>query len=99
MTGVRRSLFEVTGLCSAGVSKGLPAAPMAAAGGWWWAATGAPATADHAFMTTSRSSAEGTIDAKWRDGYLGEPTVPPVSLKQNLNWLARNPGPPVRQAP
>ncbi len=99
LAGVQRSLFGVTGLCSASASKCLSGG---ADGGGWRVVVGAnlsTRTADHAFMTTSRSSAEGTIDAKWRDGYVGEPTDPPVSLKQNLNWLARKLGPPVRQAP
>ena len=49
--------------------------------------------ADHAFMTNTDSSAKGTIDPKWRNGWSGEPLNPPISLKQNLNWLARRLGP------
>jgi hypothetical protein len=99
LAGVRRSLLEVTGLCTAGVSRCLP---LGADGGGWRVVLGAnlsTGNADHAFMSTSASSSEGTIDAKWRYGYDGEPLDPPVSLKQNLNWIARKLGSPMRQAP
>ena len=99
LAGARRSLFDVTGLCSAGVSRCLP---FGADGGGWRVVVGgnlATGNADHAFMSTGASSSEGTVDARWRYGYDGEPQDPPVSLKQNLNWMARKLGPPVRQAP
>jgi hypothetical protein len=96
--GVRRSLHDVTGLCSSTVDKCL----VGGRDGGGWRVVLAPDVAgrpDHAFMTSTDSSALGTIDAKWRHGWAGEPMDPPASLKENLNWLARRLGGGVLQVP
>jgi hypothetical protein len=96
--GARRSGHAVTGLCGAVHTTQDWCLPTGADGGGWRVVLPSHLTegyggADHAFMTDTKSSAKGRIDPKWRYGWPGEPLSPAVSLKQNLNWLARRLGP------
>ena len=96
--GARRSGHAVTGLCAATHATVDRCLPAGQDGGGWRVVHSTDLTAsyggaDHAFMTNTNSSAKGTIDPKWRNGWAGEPLNPPISLKQNLNWLARRLGP------
>jgi hypothetical protein len=102
--GARRSLFAVTGLCGAGHAGVDRCLPAGRDGGGWRVVETAHVTAsyggaDHAFMTDGAGSSLGRMDPKWRNGFPGEPMDPPVSLKENLNWLARKLGGGVLEQP
>lgn len=102
--GARRSLYAVTGLCPARHAT-IDACLSAGPGGGGWRVvlpgelTPGYGGADHAFMAGRGGSLSGPIDPRWRQGWPGEPTSPPVSLKGNLNWLARRLGGGVLQVP
>jgi hypothetical protein len=96
--GARRSLNKVTGACA--VDSGGPDARYPYATGKEGGcrvvidADTASGLADHGDFISS----DTTIDSRWRNGASAIDSVnPPISLRANLNWMARRLGAPAIQ--